>query len=252
MAVQRRKQVFDCGGGQKVTTFRRPQGPRVRVGYPPDSVLASVAPAANRRYIRALFRRAIARLADIVEDENPVTGRVQSTLAHIAPDGTIITAHNSDAYVTLYIRDRQTRKIRALPLLDTRRYHGMRVQKHEPRRFRIRKSDEVFICIETATAHAALPAAERTSLLAKFLRSRHGSVEKAAEFLTRLVVRAGAKGNVTMTFARLNPGRKDHIVLALFEGHGADGHRMAAGMVPVTRGILERDRQLDLLYAETD
>jgi hypothetical protein len=244
MAIQRRKQVFDCGGGQKVTTFRRPGGPRVRVGYPPDSVLASVAPTAGRRYIRDLFHRAVERLADIIDDETPDTGRVATTLAHIAPDNTIITAHTSAAHVTLYVRNKRTHKVRAYPLLDPRHYSGMRVQEHDPARFRITRNEELFICIESGDSHDALPAAERTAALAKFLNGRRGKVEKTAEYLTRLAVRAGAPGHITITFARLKRDRADNLVLALFEGEGAEGHRLAAGMVPVIRGILERDRQM--------
>ena len=119
MAGQRRKQTRQIGGGQSVTTVRRPPGgTRVEVGFPPSSVLVQEAPFADKRYIKQLFRRAITSFADIVDDEIPDTGRVTSTLAYIAPDGTIITAHNGSAQLSLFVRDIYSGRMRTVPLLD--------------------------------------------------------------------------------------------------------------------------------------
>jgi hypothetical protein len=244
MAGERKKQTHKTSGGQRVTTARRPPGgPRARFGFPHDSVLVHDAPAADKRYIRQLFRRAISRLADIIDDEAPDTGKVSSTMAHIAPDGTIITAHNGTAQVTLFVRDIYSGRMRAIPLLEETGRDSLTLSTHDAHDpdFGISRSDEIYICIETGNSSAAMNEEQRAMMLGRYLTGPRGSVEKAAEFLARLAVRGGAKGSISVTFARLEPGRSKPLIIALFEGDSAEGHRLAAGMVPVITGILQRD-----------
>ena len=244
MAGERKKQTHKINGGQRATTARRPpKGPRARFGYPHDSVLVHDAPAADKRYIRQLFRRAITRLADIIDDEAPDTGKVSSTLAHIAPDGTIITAHNGTAQVTLFMRDLYTGRMHAVPLLEPTGRDSLTLtihNVHDPD-YGISRSDEIYICIETGNSSAAMDEDQRAMMLGRYLTGPRGSVEKAAEFLARLAVRGGVKSNISVTFARLEPGRGKPLIIGLFEGDSAEGHRLAAGMVPVMKGILQRD-----------
>jgi len=244
MAGERKKQTHKISGGQRVTTSRRPPGgPRARFGFPHDSVLVHDAPVADKRNIRQLFRRAITRLADIIDDETPDTGKVNSTLAHIAPDGTIITAHNGSAQVTLFVRDMYTGRMRAVPLLEHTGRESLTLSVHDAHDpdYGISRHDDVFVCIETGNSYEALDEERRAAMLGRYLSGPRGSVEKAAEFLARLAARGGAKGSISVTFAQLEPGRSKPLVIALFEGDSAEGHRLASGMVPVITGILQRD-----------
>jgi hypothetical protein len=216
------------------------------VGFPHDSILVHGAPHIDKRYIRQLFRRAETTLADIIEDESPDMSRLSSTLVWIAPDGHLLTAHNSTAQISLFIRDVYSGRMRVLPLLPAKRREGLHLLAHDifdPEN-EITNTDEIFICIESGVAHKAMNSEQRALMLGRFLSGPRGSEEKAAEFLTRLAQRAGAKGSFSITFAKLQPARSDPLLIALFEGDSAAGRRLGAGMVPVIGGILERDMAL--------
>lgn len=254
MARKRKKQTHNVGGGQGITTVRRPPlGPRLRFGYPHDAVLVHDAPPSDKRYIRQLFRRAINRLADLLDDGVPDNGKVSSTVAHIAPDGTIITAHNGTAQITLFVRDVYSGRMRGIPLLDEHRDESLHFAVHDAHDpdYGINRTDEVFICIETGNSFAAMEAEQRAMMLGRFLAGRHGTVDKAAELLARLAARSGTKESISITFARLEPGRAHPLLIALFEGDCAEGHRLANAMVPVITGILQRDMIMQQRVART-
>lgn len=244
MSGKRKKKSHNIGGGQGITTVRRPpDGPRLRFGFPHNAVLVHEAPAADKRYIRQLFRRAVSRLAEMLDDETPDTGKVSSTMAHIAPDGTIITAHNGSAQVTLFVRDVYSGRMRAVPLLQDKGRDNLHFGVHDAHDpdYGISRTDEIFVCIETGNSYEAMDEEQRAIMLGRFLAGRHGTIEKAADFLARIAARGGTKDSISVTFAKLEPGRTKPLIIALFEGDSAEGHRLANAMVPVITGILQRD-----------
>lgn len=244
MKEQPRNQTRNVGGGQRVTTVRHPPaGPRARLGYPHDSVLVHAAPAADKYYLRHLFHRATARLADIIEDDQLDPRRVGTTCVWIAPDGTILTARNGTAQVTIFARDLYTGRMRAFPLLPATAPQHLSLRRHhiyDPRHA-IAPGEEIYICIESGKAHRAMDHDTRTQFLARFI-DRGGSSEDATRFLARLAQRAGVDGAFSITFARLEPHRAAPLLIALFEGQTAKTRRLATGLVPVVRGLLDHDR----------
>lgn len=247
MAGNKRKQTFDISGGQKATTISR-GGPPVQFGAPQDAVLVHPAPfpvpVAGRRYIRQLFRRAIIRLVDLMDDDSlPADAPVASTLVYIAPDGKLMTAHSGAAQIIIFVRNAGTGAVRAIPLLKARPGGALRVQEHDlkSRTYRIDAADTIYICIQTQSACAAITPEAQAALLESFLYGRRGTAAQAAEYLSGCVAETGMTDPVTITCARLLPLRGEAMIMALFESDTAEGQRVAAGLVPVISGILDYD-----------
>lgn len=243
MTAQTRKQTRNVGGGQKVTTVRYPLGgPRPRLGLPHASILVHTAPLADKRYLRQLFTRATTRLTDLMDDEDINLSRVATTCLWIAPDGALLTAHNSNAQITLIARDIYGGRLRAFPLLPEATPAKLSLRQHHiyDMRHEIGRTDEIYICIESGKSFRAMDRNTRLLLLERFL-NREGTPEEATDFLARLTQRAGVEGSFSITFARLEPHRPEPLVISLFEGGTAAQRRVAAGLVPVLSGMLTRD-----------
>lgn len=243
MTAQKRKQIRHIGGGQKVTTVRYPLGgPRRHLGLPHASVLVHPAPYADKSYLRQLLRQTTPRLADLMDDESAAIGRVATTCLWIAPDGAMLTAHKSAAQITLFARDIYGGRLRAFPLLPAARPAQLSLRQHHIYDIKrgIGTSDEIYINIESGKSFRAMDSHTRLLLLERFL-NRGGTPEEAADFLARLAERAGVEGSFSITFARLAPQREDPLLISLFEGDSAKNRRLAAGLVPVLAGMLQRD-----------
>lgn len=247
MSGLKTKKTQDIGGGRRITTVRRsPGGPRSRVGYPPDAVLAHAAPAADKHYLRQLLARAQERLAENLDDDEGQVAPVDITLAYIGRDGTMITAHNGKGRITVFARDIYTGRVRAVPLLDDRAPGRLRVAMHNlyGKDSEISRSDELFLCVETGNAYASMDPDRRARLLGSFLaglEEGEDETERAAQYMVGLAERAGTEGHISLTVTRIEPVRPSSLIVALFEGRRAEARRTAASMVPVMTGILQRD-----------
>jgi hypothetical protein len=213
------------------------------LGLPHDSVLAYRAPHISPSYIRSSLKRAMQRVRDIFEDPTLPVTLFTPTMAWIGDDDVITIAHKNQSQITLYARDIYSGRVKSMPLIKHTKRKGLHVTSFDLYRppLNLKRSDEIYICIETALINSKESEDERCRHLANYFSDIINPVEQATDYLVRVKELNHPHEVFSLTLARIDQHRDSNLLIAHFEGYDAASRRVASAMVPILKGILQCD-----------
>lgn len=106
--------------------------------------------------------------------------------------------------------------------------------------FGIRPGDTVYLSVDTDGAHKNMKPDERAQALADALATGD-NLSKIPERLSDIAISKGSGDNISVVFTKLEPDRKEPLLLAAFDGHGQNGRAVSQAASRIMGDLVKQD-----------
>lgn len=100
-------------------------------------------------------------------------------------------------------------------------------------------SNSAYLAVTSDGVHMELSPIYRANALEMYLKGTENTLRTTPEFFANLAISCGSGDNLSVAITEIEPNRTKNIVMAVFDGHGKEGYKVAEAVANAFRQELQ-------------